>query len=175
MSECCLSNHSRHENVKLCVQQQISIAERMTKVFEAHSKVNGDSETTTTKFIDSLKIPYIASSFGDVRQSERAKYGITDNLVRFSFGVEDFEDQAHVPTSFGGDIALVHHRIHTNPNLIHPKRFFSHTSVGERRPDASLEHSIFAEKKKVNGTGCSQEVNGARCSQEADYILNQSN
>ncbi|GJX97636.1 cystathionine gamma-synthase 1, chloroplastic-like protein [Tanacetum coccineum] len=129
--ECCLSNHSRHENVKLCVQQQISIAERMAEVFEAHSKVNGDSETTTTKFIDSLKIPYIAPSFGDVEsivdqptivsywQSERAKYGITDNLVRFSFGVEDFEDlKAHVPTSFGGDIAIVHRKIHTNPNLI---------------------------------------------------------
>ncbi|GJS35011.1 cystathionine gamma-synthase 1, chloroplastic-like protein [Tanacetum coccineum] len=145
-----------HENVKLCVQQQISIAERMTEVFEAQSKVNGDSETTTTKFIDSLKIPYIAPCFGDVEsiidqptivsywQSERAKYGITDNLVRFSFGVEDFEDlKAHVPTSFGGDISIVHRRIHTNPNLIHPKWFFSHTSVGERRPDASPEHSIF--------------------------------
>lgn len=28
----------------------------------------------------------------DLSQSERAKYGIMDNLVRFSFGVEDFED-----------------------------------------------------------------------------------
>lgn len=28
----------------------------------------------------------------DLPQSERAKYGILDNLVRFSFGVEDFED-----------------------------------------------------------------------------------
>ncbi|GJR65749.1 achaete-scute transcription factor-related protein [Tanacetum coccineum] len=100
--------------------------------------VNRDLETTTTKFIDSLKIPYIAPSFGDVesivdqptivsywlvsiyvRQSERAKYGITDNLVGFSFGVEDSEDlKAHVPTSFGGDIAIVHRMIHTNPNLI---------------------------------------------------------
>ncbi|GKB34545.1 cystathionine gamma-synthase 1, chloroplastic-like protein isoform X2 [Tanacetum coccineum] len=97
----------------------------------ALNPVNGDSETTTTKFIDSLKIPYIAPSFGDVEgifdqptivsywQSERAKYGITDNLVRFSFGVEDSEDlKAHVPTRFGGDIAIVHRRIHTNPNLI---------------------------------------------------------
>lgn len=28
----------------------------------------------------------------DLSQSDRAKYGILDNLVRFSFGVEDFED-----------------------------------------------------------------------------------
>uniref|UniRef100_A0A6V7QT31 plant cystathionine gamma-synthase n=1 Tax=Ananas comosus var. bracteatus TaxID=296719 RepID=A0A6V7QT31_ANACO len=71
-------------------------------------------------FVDSLKIPYIAPSFGgceslvdqpavmsywdlfssertqfvgrDLVLSERAKYGIEGNLVRFSFGVEDFED-----------------------------------------------------------------------------------
>jgi cystathionine gamma-synthase len=69
-------------------------------------EVDGDLETTI-KFVDSLKIPYIAPSFGgvesivdqpaimsywDLSQSERAKYGIMDNLVRFSFGVEDFED-----------------------------------------------------------------------------------
>ncbi|KAG9147376.1 hypothetical protein Leryth_019524 [Lithospermum erythrorhizon] len=61
----------------------------------------------TAKFIDALKIAYIAPSFGgcesivdqpaimsywDLSQSERAKYGIMDNLVRFSFGVEDFVD-----------------------------------------------------------------------------------
>lgn len=28
----------------------------------------------------------------DLPQSERAKWKIYDNLVRFSFGVEDFED-----------------------------------------------------------------------------------
>ncbi|KAG8384677.1 hypothetical protein BUALT_Bualt04G0142900 [Buddleja alternifolia] len=69
-------------------------------------EVDGDLHTTA-KFIDALKIPYIAPSFGgcesivdqpaimsywDLPQSERAKYGILDNLVRFSFGVEDFED-----------------------------------------------------------------------------------
>lgn len=122
-------------------------------------QVDGDL-TTTIKFVDALKIPYIAPSFGgcesivdqpaimsywyfpsflscssineypclalvslnnhktctlgftlslllgsdsfnwivrafqnrDLNQSERAKYGIQDNLVRFSFGVEDFED-----------------------------------------------------------------------------------
>ncbi|XP_019097681.1 PREDICTED: cystathionine gamma-synthase 1, chloroplastic-like [Camelina sativa] len=62
---------------------------------------------TTIKFIDSLKIPYIATSFGgceslvdqpaissywDLPQEERLKHGIKDNLVRFSFGVEDFDD-----------------------------------------------------------------------------------
>ncbi|XP_076960730.1 cystathionine gamma-synthase 1, chloroplastic-like [Bidens hawaiensis] len=69
-------------------------------------EVDGDLHTTI-KFIDSLKIPYIAPSFGgcesivdqpaimsywDLSQSERAKYGILDNLVRFSFGIEDYED-----------------------------------------------------------------------------------
>jgi len=69
-------------------------------------EVDGDLNTTI-QFIDSLNIPYIAPSFGgcesivdqpaimsywDLPQSERLKYGIKDNLVRFSFGVEDFED-----------------------------------------------------------------------------------
>ncbi|GJY42919.1 cystathionine gamma-synthase 1, chloroplastic [Tanacetum coccineum] len=137
-------------------------SESITMGVDVIMAVNGDSETTTTKFIDSLKIPYIEPSFGDVEsivdqptivsywQSERAKYRITDNLVHFSFGVKDFEDlKAHVPTSFGGDIAIVHRRIHTNPNLIHPKRFFSQTSVGKRWPDASPEHSIFAGERFI--------------------------
>ncbi|KAI7739374.1 hypothetical protein M8C21_010717 [Ambrosia artemisiifolia] len=69
-------------------------------------EVDGDL-ATTIKFVDSLKIPYIAPSFGgcesivdqpaimsywDLSQAERAKYGILENLVRFSFGVEDYED-----------------------------------------------------------------------------------
>ncbi|GKU97231.1 hypothetical protein SLEP1_g10400 [Rubroshorea leprosula] len=69
-------------------------------------EIDGDL-MTTIKFVDALKIPYIAPSFGgcesivdqpaimsywDLSQSERMKYGIKDNLVRFSFGVEDFED-----------------------------------------------------------------------------------
>nr|XP_009775846.1 PREDICTED: cystathionine gamma-synthase, chloroplastic-like isoform X2 [Nicotiana sylvestris] len=69
-------------------------------------EVDGDL-LTTAKFVDALKIPYIAPSFGgcesivdqpaimsywDLSQSDRAKYGIMDNLVRFSFGVEDFDD-----------------------------------------------------------------------------------
>ncbi|VFQ68563.1 unnamed protein product [Cuscuta campestris] len=69
-------------------------------------EIDGDL-MTTAKFVDALRIPYIAPSFGgcesivdqpaimsywDLSQSERAKYGIMDNLVRFSFGVEAFED-----------------------------------------------------------------------------------
>ncbi|KAJ0243556.1 hypothetical protein HA466_0195950 [Hirschfeldia incana] len=68
-------------------------------------EIDGDLKTTI-KFIDSLKIPYIATSFGgcesivdqpaarnwDVPREERLKYGLKDNLVRFSFGVEDFDD-----------------------------------------------------------------------------------
>ncbi|KAL9157767.1 hypothetical protein ABFS82_08G025300 [Erythranthe guttata] len=69
-------------------------------------EVDGDL-LITAKFVDALRIPYIAPSFGgcesivdqpaimsywDLSPSERAKYGIMDNLVRFSFGVEDFED-----------------------------------------------------------------------------------
>nr|AAD31520.2 cystathionine-gamma-synthase [Solanum tuberosum] len=69
-------------------------------------EVDGDL-LTTAKFVDALRIPKIAPSFEgcksivdqpaimsywDLSQSDRAKYGILDNLVRFSFGVEDFED-----------------------------------------------------------------------------------
>ncbi|XP_039016721.1 cystathionine gamma-synthase 1, chloroplastic-like isoform X1 [Hibiscus syriacus] len=69
-------------------------------------EVDGDL-MTTSKFVDALRIPYIAPSFGgcesivdqpaimsywDLSQAERRKYGIEDNLVRFSFGVEDFQD-----------------------------------------------------------------------------------
>ncbi|KAH8483656.1 hypothetical protein Peur_064047 [Populus x canadensis] len=69
-------------------------------------EVDGDL-FITSKFVDALKIPYIAPSFGgcesivdqpaimsywDLSRSEREKYGIKENLVRFSFGVEDFED-----------------------------------------------------------------------------------
>ncbi|XP_057977138.1 cystathionine gamma-synthase 1, chloroplastic [Malania oleifera] len=69
-------------------------------------EIDGDL-MTTSKFCDALKIPYIAPSFGgcesivdqpaimsywDLSQSERAKFGIKDNLVRFSFGVEEFDD-----------------------------------------------------------------------------------
>uniref|UniRef100_M4CWV6 plant cystathionine gamma-synthase n=1 Tax=Brassica campestris TaxID=3711 RepID=M4CWV6_BRACM len=91
-----LPNHPEHHIAK---RQMTGFGGLVT--FE----IDGDLETTI-KFIDSLKIPYIATSFGgcesfvdqpatrnwDVPQEERLKYGLKDNLVRFSFGVEDFED-----------------------------------------------------------------------------------
>lgn len=68
-------------------------------------EVDGDFNATK-KFIDSLKIPYLAPSFGGVEsivdqpaimsywdsEEDRVKYGIKDNLVRFSFGIEAFDD-----------------------------------------------------------------------------------
>ncbi|VFQ96938.1 unnamed protein product [Cuscuta campestris] len=69
-------------------------------------EIDGDLKRTA-KFVDALKIAYNAPSFGgvesivdqpaimtywDLTPSERAKLGIMDNLVRFSFGVEGFED-----------------------------------------------------------------------------------
>ncbi|EOY03529.1 Pyridoxal phosphate-dependent transferases superfamily protein isoform 2 [Theobroma cacao] len=92
-----LPSHPEHEIAKL----------QMTGFGGVVSfEVDGDL-MTTIKFVDALKIPYIAPSFGgcesivdqpaimsywDLTQAERRKYGIEDNLVRFSFGVEDFED-----------------------------------------------------------------------------------
>ncbi|KAI5442941.1 cAMP-dependent protein kinase regulatory subunit Cgs1 [Lathyrus oleraceus] len=61
----------------------------------------------TIKFVDALKIPYIAPSFGgvesvvnqpaimsywDLQRLEREKYKIYDNTVRFCVGVETYED-----------------------------------------------------------------------------------
>eukprot|EP01120_Amphizonella_sp_Union-15-10_P000601 TRINITY_DN10647_c0_g1_i1.p1 TRINITY_DN10647_c0_g1~~TRINITY_DN10647_c0_g1_i1.p1 ORF type:complete len:405 (+),score=61.73 TRINITY_DN10647_c0_g1_i1:3-1217(+) len=61
----------------------------------------------TAKFIDALKIPYIAPSLGGVESlveqpalmsfwnltlEERTKIGIKDNLVRYSCGIEETED-----------------------------------------------------------------------------------
>ncbi|KAK8962438.1 hypothetical protein KSP40_PGU009568 [Platanthera guangdongensis] len=81
-------------------------------------EVDGDFNATK-KFVDSLKIPYLAPSFGGVEsivdqpaimsywilniiiaifllcrdsKEDRVKHGIKDNLVRFSFGVEAFDD-----------------------------------------------------------------------------------
>ncbi|KAM0936447.1 putative cystathionine gamma-synthase [Dioscorea sansibarensis] len=68
-------------------------------------EVAGDFQTTM-KFIDNLKIPYNAPSFGGCESiidqpalmsywdspPERTQYGIKENLVRFSCGIEDFED-----------------------------------------------------------------------------------
>jgi cystathionine gamma-synthase len=61
----------------------------------------------TAKFIDSCKLPYIAPSLGGVESlieqptvvsywdqgpEKRAEIGIKDNLVRYSTGIEDYED-----------------------------------------------------------------------------------
>ncbi|VAH91577.1 unnamed protein product [Triticum turgidum subsp. durum] len=68
-------------------------------------EVDGDFDSTR-KFIDSVKIPYHAPSFGGCEsiidqpaimsywdsKEQRDIYGIKDNLIRFSIGVEDFED-----------------------------------------------------------------------------------
>ncbi|GFP90379.1 cystathionine gamma-synthase 1 chloroplastic [Phtheirospermum japonicum] len=95
-----LASHPEHD-----------LAKRQMKGFGGvvSFEVDGDL-LTTAKFIDALRIPYIAPSFGGCESivdqpaimsywcvflniaSDRAKYGILDNLVRFSFGVEDFDD-----------------------------------------------------------------------------------
>ncbi|XP_066164369.1 cystathionine gamma-synthase 1, chloroplastic [Oryza sativa Japonica Group] len=68
-------------------------------------EVAGDFDATR-RFIDSVKIPYHAPSFGGCEsiidqpaimsywdsKEQREIYGIKDNLIRFSIGVEDFED-----------------------------------------------------------------------------------
>eukprot|EP00879_Flechtneria_rotunda_P005022 GHRR01005298.1.p1 GENE.GHRR01005298.1~~GHRR01005298.1.p1 ORF type:complete len:486 (+),score=106.21 GHRR01005298.1:147-1604(+) len=69
-------------------------------------EVKGDLWKTAA-FIDAVKLPYIAPSLGGVESlieqptvisywdqgpEKRAEYGIKDNLVRFSCGVEDAED-----------------------------------------------------------------------------------
>jgi cystathionine gamma-synthase len=69
-------------------------------------EVAGDLKTTS-RFIDSLQIPYIAPSLGGVESlieqpalmsyyekttEERLELGIKDNLVRFAVGIEDTDD-----------------------------------------------------------------------------------
>ena len=69
-------------------------------------EIDGDLETTS-RFIDAVRIPIIAPSFGGVESlieqvalmsyyelstEERHEIGIKDNLIRFSIGVEDTED-----------------------------------------------------------------------------------
>ena len=69
-------------------------------------QVRGSLESAS-KFIDALRIPYIAPSLGgteslveqptvvsywDQSPEERAKLGIEDNLVRYACGIEDVED-----------------------------------------------------------------------------------
>ncbi|CAK9238577.1 unnamed protein product [Sphagnum jensenii] len=88
-----------------------SIAKRQMSGFGGvvSFEIVGDLETTS-RFIDGLRIPYIAPSLGgceslveqptiisywDQTPAERAKLGIKDNLVRFSCGIEDSEDIFH--------------------------------------------------------------------------------
>lgn len=69
-------------------------------------EVKGDL-TTTSQFIDRMRIPYIAPSLGGVESlieqpalmsyyekttEERLELGIKDNLVRFAVGIEDTDD-----------------------------------------------------------------------------------
>ncbi|CAK9162937.1 unnamed protein product [Ilex paraguariensis] len=80
--KCCKSNHLRLEDTASsraaakfnCIKDEI---------LEAHPKVR-------RFYYPGLPGYQIAKR--DLSPSERAKYGIMDNLVRFSFGVEDFED-----------------------------------------------------------------------------------
>ena len=70
--------------------------------FELKADLHG-----TMSFVDALEIPFIATSLGGCEslvqqpavmsfwgqsQEEKAKNGIKDNMVRFSFGIEKFED-----------------------------------------------------------------------------------
>ncbi|KAK6264112.1 hypothetical protein SCA6_019546 [Theobroma cacao] len=92
-----LPSHSEHEIAK---QQMTGFGGVVS--FEVDRDL-----MTTIKFVDAFKIPNIAPSLGgcesiadqptimsywDLTQAERRKYGIEDNLVRFSFGVEDLKD-----------------------------------------------------------------------------------
>jgi cystathionine gamma-synthase len=69
-------------------------------------ELRGDRQTAS-KFIDALRIPYIAPSLGGVESlveqptvisywdqtpEERARIGIRDNLIRYSCGIEDADD-----------------------------------------------------------------------------------
>ncbi|KAL6524752.1 hypothetical protein OROMI_030345 [Orobanche minor] len=51
------------KTLRLCIEQQNSTAQRMAEILEAHPKVDGGL-LVTAKFVDALKIPYIAPSFG---------------------------------------------------------------------------------------------------------------
>ena len=69
-------------------------------------QVDGDLEATS-RFVDAVKIPYIAPSLGgcetlieqptvisywDQGPAKRAELGIKDNLIRFSCGLEGIEN-----------------------------------------------------------------------------------
>ncbi|KAK3157487.1 hypothetical protein QOZ80_2AG0123160 [Eleusine coracana subsp. coracana] len=97
------------KTMALRVEAQNRTALLMACVLERHpliERVKSDLRGTM-RFIDALDIPFIATSLGGceslVQQpgvmsfwgqsgEEKAKNGIKDNLVRFSFGIERFED-----------------------------------------------------------------------------------
>jgi methionine gamma-lyase len=87
---------------------QHSVAKRQMKGFGGvvSFEIKGNFETTT-KFVDNLKLCYLAGSLGGVEtlvmqpvtsshyyvsKEDRAKAGITDELVRLALGIEDPED-----------------------------------------------------------------------------------
>jgi cystathionine gamma-synthase len=106
-----LEQHRRIERVHypgLESHRDHAVAKRQMKGFGGvvSFEVRGTLETAS-KFIDALRIPYIAPSLGGVESlveqptvvsywdktpAERAELGIRDNLVRYSCGVEDTED-----------------------------------------------------------------------------------
>jgi len=87
---------------------QFSVAKRQMKGFGGvvSFEIDGDFETTM-KFVDNLKLCFLAASLGGtetlatqpvtsshyfVSAEERKKAGITDQLVRLALGIEDSED-----------------------------------------------------------------------------------
>jgi cystathionine gamma-synthase len=106
-----LEQHRRIERVHypgLESHRDHAVARRLMKGFGGviSFEVRGSLETAS-KFIDALRIPYIAPSLGGVESlveqptvvsywdktpEERAALGIRDNLVRYSCGVEDTDD-----------------------------------------------------------------------------------
>jgi cystathionine gamma-synthase len=106
-----LEQHRRIERVHypgLESHRDHAVAVRQMKGFGGvvSFEVRGSLETAS-KFIDALRIPYIAPSLGGVESlveqptvvsywdktpAERAELGIRDNLVRYSCGVEDTDD-----------------------------------------------------------------------------------
>jgi cystathionine gamma-synthase len=106
-----LEQHRRIERVHypgLESHRDHAVAKRQMKGFGGvvSFEVRGTLETAS-KFIDALRIPYIAPSLGGVESlveqptvvsywdktpAERAELGIRDNLVRYSCGVEDTDD-----------------------------------------------------------------------------------
>jgi cystathionine gamma-synthase len=108
-----LENHPKISRVHypgLASHPEHDIARRQMKGYGGvvSFEINGDL-WRTAKFIDSLRLPYIAPSLGGVESlveqptvisywdygaEERARLGIKDNLVRFSCGIENYEDIA---------------------------------------------------------------------------------